>query len=218
MKPTPKKSGVFRRDPPDLPSEFEPGGSLAGGESLVIKESRLSDVEAPDLKVDDFRIDGSALERVKLAGGRFGTAIWKDVRLVGCDLANVRAHRVALVRVELIDCRLAGFVATALEWQDVLIRNGDMRYAQLSGGKFRNAEFEACNWQEADLQNSDLAGCVFRSCTFARADLRGSKLQNTDFRSSEVEGMLVGIQNLRGAIVDPAQAMIFARVLGLEIR
>jgi uncharacterized protein YjbI with pentapeptide repeats len=50
------------------------------------------------------------------------------------------------------------------------------------------------------------------------ADLRGSKLQKTDFRRSEVEGMLVEMSDLRGAIVDPAQAMILARVLGLEIK
>jgi uncharacterized protein YjbI with pentapeptide repeats len=58
---------------------------------------------------------------------------------------------------------------------------------------------------------------VFRSCELARADLHGAKLQNTDFRSSEVVGMVVGMNDLRGAIVDPAQAMIFARVLGLQI-
>jgi uncharacterized protein YjbI with pentapeptide repeats len=63
-----------------------------------------------------------------------------------------------------------------------------------------------------------LSGSVFRSCNLTRADLRGAKLQNTDFRTSEVEGMLVGMTDLQGAIVDPAQAMVFARVLGLQIR
>lgn len=218
MKPNRRKSAAFRRDPPDLPSEFDAAGSLASDDSAAIKDSWLSDLEAPERRIDDFRIDGSLLERVQLAGGRFGAAVWKDVRLVGCDLANIRAHRIALVRVELIDCRMTGFAATALEWQDVLIRNGDVRYAQLPGGKFRNCEFEGCKWQETDLQNADLAGCIFRSCNLARADLRGTKLPNTDFRKSEVEGMLVGVHDLRGAIVDPAQAMIFAQVLGLQIR
>jgi uncharacterized protein YjbI with pentapeptide repeats len=218
MKPTPKKSTAFRRDPPDLPSELDAARSIAAGESVVIRETRLSDVEAPELKIDEFRIDSSVLERVQLAGGRFGAVLWKDVQLVGCDLANVRAHRIALVRVEFIDCRLTGFAAAVPEWQDVLIRNGDVRYAQLPGGKFRSCEFDGCHWQDTDLQNGDLAGCVFRSCDLARADLRGTKLQQTDFLKSEVEGMLVGVNDLRGAIVDPAQAMVFAQVLGLQIQ
>lgn len=220
--PIAKKTAAFKRDEPDLPVEFESaaesGQWFADGEFATIQEKHLQDMERTNLRVDTFRVEGSVLERVQLAGGQFGSAVWKDVRLVGCDLANIRAHRIAFVRVEFVDCRLTGFSATALDWQDVLIRNGDVRYAQFQGGKFRSCEFEGCNWQEADLQNADLTGSVFRSCNLARADLHGAKLQNTDFRKSEVEGVLVGMNDLRGAIVDPAQAMVFAQVLGLQIK
>ncbi|MCU1238079.1 MAG: pentapeptide repeat-containing protein [Candidatus Solibacter sp.] len=223
MKPsTSKKAGAFKRDRPDLPVEFAAGDDaarwFADGEFAAIQEKHLQDVEATNLKIDTLRIDGSVLERVQLGGGEFGSAVWKDVRLVGCDLANIRAHRIALVRVELIDCRLTGFTTRALDWQDVLIQNGDVRYAQFQGGRFRSCEFEGCNWEDADLQNSDLRGSVLRSCKLARTDLRGAKLENTDLRTSEVEGVMVGMNDLRGAIVDPAQAMVFAQILGLQIR
>jgi uncharacterized protein YjbI with pentapeptide repeats len=215
--PKVKKPVAFKRDQPDLPAELESGEFFSDGGFITIQEKRLQDLERTDLKVNTFRVEGSVLERVQFPGAQFASAVWKDVRLVGCDLANAHAHRIALVRVEFIDCRLTGFSATALDWQDVLIQNGDMRYAQLQGGNFRTCEFVGCNGQEADLQHADLTGAVFRSCNLALADLRGTKLQNTDFRASEVEGMLVGMYDLRGAIVDPAQAMIFARVLGLQI-
>jgi len=216
-----KKPAVFRRDAPDLPVELEsagePGRSFADAEFVTIQDQRLQDLERSHLRVNTLRIQGSVLERVQLAGGQFGSVVWKDVRLVGCDLANIRAHRFALARVEFVDCRLTGFTATALDWQDVLIRNGDVRYAQFQGGRFRTSEFDGCNWEEADLQNADLSGSVFRSCNLTRADLHGAKLQNTDFRKSELEGLLVGINDLRGAIVTPAQAMVLAQVLGLQI-
>ncbi|HUI81328.1 MAG TPA: pentapeptide repeat-containing protein [Bryobacteraceae bacterium] len=222
MKPKTNKRQAFQREKPDLPAEFEsaeePGKLFADPESVTIQEKRLQDLEIPNVKTDAFRLEGSVLERVQLAGGQFGSAVWKDVRLVGCDLANLRVRRITLVRVELVDCRLTGFFTTALDWQDVLIQNGDVRYAQFAGGRFRNCEFEGSNWQEADLQNADFAGCVFRSCNLGRADLHGAKLENADLRKSEVEGMMVGMNDLRGAIVDPAQAMILARLLGLQIR
>ena len=213
----PKKTGAFKRDSPDLPTELESIDVVGDDEFITVQDGLIRGLERTNLRANTFRIEGSVLESVQLAGGEFGSAVWKDVRLVGCDLSNIRAHRMALLRVELVDCRLTGFSATALDWQDVLIQNGDVRYAQLQGGTFRACEFVACKWNEADLQNADLTGSVFRSCELARADLQGAKLQNTDFRTSEVEGMLVGMNDLRGAIVDPAQAMIFARVLGLQI-
>jgi uncharacterized protein YjbI with pentapeptide repeats len=216
-----KKPVALKRDGPDLPTEFE---SIAASDQLfaesklvTIEEKRLQDLERTNVRIDAFRVEGSVLERVHLSDGHFGSAVWKDVRLVGCDLANIRAHRITLVRVEFVDCRLTGFRANALDWQDVLIRNGDARYVQFQGGKFRACEFDGCNLQDADLQAADLSGSVFRSCELARADLRGAKLRNTDFRTSEVDGMLVGMSDLNGAIVDPAQAMILARVLGLQI-
>jgi uncharacterized protein YjbI with pentapeptide repeats len=219
--PTIKKQSL-EREHPDLPREFEAaeasGPWFEGGELAVIQEQHLQGVEAPDRKIGNFQLESSVLERVQLAGSQFGSAVWKDARFVNCDLANVRAHRITLVRVELIDCRLTGFATTALDWQDVLIQNGDVRFAQLRGGKFRRCEFEGSNFQEADFQNADLTGSTFRSCNLGRADLEGCQLQNTDFRKSELEGMLVGVNDLRGAIVDPAQAMILARLLGLQIR
>jgi uncharacterized protein YjbI with pentapeptide repeats len=223
MKPArAKKLVAFKRDGPDLPAELEsaeaPDKLFTDEELVSIEQKGLQDLERTSLNISTFRIEGSVLERVQLAGGRFGCAVWKDARLVGCDLANLHAHRITLVRVELIDCRLVGFHATVLDWQDVLIREGDVRYSQFQGGKFRACEFDGCNWQEADLQGADLTGSIFRSCNLARADLRTTKLENTDFRKSEVDGMVVGIGDLKGAIVDPAQAMIFARLLGLQIR
>jgi uncharacterized protein YjbI with pentapeptide repeats len=216
-----KKAVAFKRDGPDLPTEFEvvetPGQLFGEGKSVTIHEMRLQDLERTNLKMDNFRVEGSVLDRLQLSEAQFASAVWKDVRLIGCDLANVRAHRITLLRVELIDCRLTGFRATALDWQDVLVQNGDARYAQFQGGTFRNCEFDGCNFQDADFQEADLSGCVLRSCNLNGADLRKAKLRNTDFRKSEVDSMLVELGDLQGAIVDPAQAMVFARVLGLQI-
>lgn len=43
-------------------------------------------------------------------------------------------------------------------------------------------------------------------------------LEGADFRGSRVEGLVATAADLKGAIVDPAQAMIFAELPGLKIR
>ncbi|MDE3164793.1 MAG: pentapeptide repeat-containing protein [Acidobacteriota bacterium] len=216
--PAAGKSFEFHRDRPDLPGELAPGSFPPGGaESIAIAETLLHDAERRDLQTASLRIEGSVLERVHLAGGQFGNAVWKDVRFAGCDLSNVRTRRLVLTRVEFIDCRLTGFRATSAEWRDVLIENGDAAYAQFEAAQFRSCEFVRCNWREAGLQNADLSGSVFRSCGLSRADLRGTTLRNTDLRGSSLEEAEIGMHNLRGAIVDAPQAMILARLLGVRI-
>ena len=215
-----KKPASFRRDPPDLPPEFDRADAALAfaGDEVALVDVHLQSVNQPALKVSRLAVEGSLLEHVQFADGQFGSAVWKDVRLVNCDLANVRAHRLILTRVEFVDCRLTGFSAASLEWQDVLIRNTDLRYAQLAGGAFRNCEFQQCECAEADFQNADLSGSVIRTCRLTGADLQAAKLRHTDFRGSEIEGMLVGLHDLRGAVVDAAQAIVLARLLGVEIR
>lgn len=219
MKPAKVKKP--KRDRPNLPSSMDAMANtedlFADRELVSLEEKRICDLERSHLKIETLRLEACELERVKLAQGEFRSLIWKDVRLVGCDLANLRAHRLEFVRVELVDCRLTGLRTSAVEWQDVLVQNGDMRYAQLQSGKFRTCEFEACNLQEADLQGAELSGAIFRSCQLSRADFRRAKLYETDFRSSEVEGMLAGMNDLKDAIVDAGQAMVFARLMGLQI-
>jgi uncharacterized protein YjbI with pentapeptide repeats len=216
-----KTSDPLQREQPDMPPEFEGGGAadlLPENGEIWLQGRQVEDAEWTGGKAGPMHLEGCLLHRVRWTGSEFGSVTWKDVRLVGCDLANVKAHRINLVRVELIDCRLTGFAARATEWQDVLVRHSDARFAQLRGGVFRRCEFEGGDWQEADFREADLSGAVLRGCQLARADLRQARLRGTDFRKSELEEMLVGVGDLDGAMVDPAQAMVLARLMGLVIR
>ncbi|MEI9811337.1 MAG: hypothetical protein WDO18_01100 [Acidobacteriota bacterium] len=87
------KQDVFRRDPPDLPRELPDMRELAE----EIEEAQLRDVHAKGVKLRTLRIEGAVLERVQMEEAEFTSVVWKDVRLVGCDLANVRTRRMSLV-------------------------------------------------------------------------------------------------------------------------
>lgn len=216
-----KKSAAQERERPDLPGEFDTVGAPAlepdCGE-IRLQGLCLEDAAWMEGKAAALRIEGCVLHRVRLTGSEFGSLTLRDVRLVGCDLANVRAHRINWVRVELIDCRLTGLSTRAAECQDVLVENSDARFVQLLGGVFRRCEFTGSDLQEADFREADLSSAVLRACKLTRADLRQARLRGTDFRKSELEGMLVGVSDIDGAIVDAAQAMVLARLMGLEIR
>lgn len=209
------------REIPDLPAHWDAGGAAdltPDGDVISSEGLHLADFEWTGRKAGSLRLEACLVERVRWTGSEFGSVTWKDVRLVGCDLANVRAHRMNLVRVELIDCRLTGLTVRAAEWQDVLVQNSDARFLQMRGAVFGRCEFTGCDLQEADFQEADLRAAVLQGCQLGRADLRGARLRGTDFRRSHLEEMLVGVTDVDGAIVDPAQAMLLARLMGLEIR
>ena len=198
MKPV--KKFVFSRREPDLPMEL-----TAAAEASALFEAR-------DVSITDRRIEG-----VKIAGGGFGSIKLKDVRLEGCDLANLETRGLTLVRVEFVNCKMTGFRAGEADCLDVFFSESDLRYSQFRFSKFRSAEFESCNFVEADFQGTDLSGAIFRKCNLHGAEMSKVKLVNADLRGSRVEGLQLNAEDIRGAIVDASQAMIFAPLLGIRI-
>jgi fluoroquinolone resistance protein len=91
-------------------------------------------------------------------------------------------------------------------------------FSQFRLGTFKTSEFNGCNLAEADFHGCDLRGALLKSCEFKNADMTGAKLEGVDFRGSRVEGLMALATDFKDAIVDPAQAMVFAELLGLKIR
>ena len=216
MKPITKN----QRNVPDVGSDLivppEQEFLLAARE-ILLEGFRLADLTRPGLSLDKLNLRGCELERIRWPGSAMKAVSLRDVRVVGCDFSNLTVHRFTLVRVEFVECRLAGLRASAADWQDVLVRDCDLRYAVFEEGKFRRCEFERANCEDSGFPRADFTGCAFRSSSLSQADFRGAKLGATDLRGSTVDGMIVGIEDLRGAIVDPVQAAAFARLMGLQI-
>jgi len=138
--------------------------------------------------------------------------------MVECDFANAAATAPKMLRVEFLNCRLTGFRAPEAECQHVLVSSGDAAFSQFRFGVFKTSEFILCNLSESDFHSCDLRGAILKGCDFKNAEMTGAQLEEADFRGSRVEGLMANAEDLRGAIVDPAQAMIFAELMGLKIR
>jgi uncharacterized protein YjbI with pentapeptide repeats len=216
----PPKKFVFSRRAPDLPREMAAEAdatALFEPHDISLSDRSIEGVRIESRTHGTLHIDSSILQRVSLANSSFGSMVWKDVRLVGCDLANLETRGLTLVRVEFINCRMTGLRAGEAHCQDVLISEGDQRYSQFRFSRFKSAEFTSCNFGEADFQGADLTGSLFRKCNLQNADMSKTKLLNADLRGSQVEGLQLNAEDLRGAVVDPSQAMIFASLLGIRI-
>ncbi len=192
-----KAKQEFRaRRRPDLPVDppVVDGTDLFHGPEIAIARSTISELKREGLSATSLSIESCVLNRVALPDSTFATITLRDVRLVGCDLANVKTRALMALRVELLDCRMTGFrVEEPAECHDVLISQGLQSYSQFEG-------------------------CIFRGCNLHNADMRGAKLKDADLRGSQVEGLRLHPADLYGAMVDPSQAMIFAALLGIRIR
>jgi len=211
------KKFVFSRREPEIPSDLTVAAGLADGQDIAIADQWITGFDMRGRPVGSLRVEASVLERVNLGENSFGSIVLKDVRLIGCELANLRARGLTMTRVEFIDCRMTGLSGGDVDARDVLIREGGQRYCQFRASRFKAAEFDSCNFEESDFQDTDFTGAVFRRCNMRNVEMGQAKLYDADLRGSMIEGLHIGLEGLRGALVDPAQAMSLALLMGIRI-
>lgn len=209
---------------PLIPGDLIPGdlteGGLEGGRledyerysHIALAKADFSGQAANFVSIESSRLSGVSLCDTELEGFKL-----TDVALENCDLANGDWYKAAMKRVELVGCRIVGLKASEGQFGDVLFRECKGRMGLFRFAGFKAVRFENCDLSEADFGGADLSGVVFSHCDLTNCDMNKARLVGADFRGSNVNGMKVGIEELRGAIVGPEQAVSFLRLLGLVI-
>jgi uncharacterized protein YjbI with pentapeptide repeats len=215
-----RKDESLPRVPPEIPGRDDL--TPVDAEKLLadepIEECLIQEMDISGRKITSLIAWDSVFDHVSFASSRIAKFRLRDVRLIKCDLSNAVLPGFEATRVEFIDCRMTGMRAVECRWKDILVENCDMRYAQFSNGQIRSSEFKSCNFGDADLRAANLEGAIFNNAMLHRADFSKARLQGTDLRGAEIEGISVQPEDLRGAIVNVAQAIDLARLLGLIIR
>ena len=162
--------------------------------------------------------DQVLFEHVELSRTQVKHVRMLDSRFKACDLANAEWAKADFTRVELLDCHLTGFQANEASFRDTLFKDCMGQFAQYALTKFEAVRFEDCNLSDANFFEADLSGVLFINCDLSNADFSGAKLAGADLRGSKIDGIRVDPRDLRGATLDPTQALALVRGMGITIK
>ena len=98
--------------------------------------------------------------------------------------------------------------------RDVLFRDCQLDLVQMRFSRLHRVWLDSCSMKEADLYSGALVDVVFTSRDLSGADLSQAEITNLDLRTSTIEGFRLGAETLRGEIMDPAQVLSMANLLG----
>lgn len=206
--------------PPNLPKQTYAEGlpddrllDQAAYAQRAVSSCDLTDQAAEDVTFEQVQFRSVNFGRTRLARPRF-----LDVRFEACDLSGVGWDKARLRRVEFIGCRLIGAKLLDGIFNDVLFKECNAELSVLWAAGFKAARFEQCVLREVSFEGADLSGVAFDRCDLSKANLRATKLIGADLRHSAIGGVQVGLEELRGAMIDPVQAVHIAGLLGLVVK
>jgi uncharacterized protein YjbI with pentapeptide repeats len=141
----------------------------------------------------------------------------EDVRFTSCNLSNATWPNLQCHRAEFIGCRMTGFSTLEAEFSNTVFKDCKIDLGQFYTTKMRGVRFEDCPLTGGDFRMTDLTGATFVRCDLSNSDFSGATLADVDLRSCQISGMRVGLQELRGATIDEAQALALVRAMGITV-
>ena len=166
----------------------------------------------PPNELDPEQIDDALLETDGLI----------DVVLDHANLANLRARRAFLQRVELKGCRMTGIQLAESTLRDVLVENCRVDLAAFRATTFERVRFRGCQLQELDVAEAVFSAVVFEECDLSRADFSHARFRLSEMRGCRLDGVIAA-ERLAGVgmpwpdvvgIAGELAAAIGIRVLG----
>jgi uncharacterized protein YjbI with pentapeptide repeats len=206
-----------RIERPDL-TDFD-GDRLETGrdyDTFLFADRDFSGQDASDARFLDCRLERCGFEGLSMARVRvvdcvfaevygasvdFADSIWRDSQMTGGRLGAMTLPGATLTRIRLRGVKLGFVNLAAARLEDVIFEECEIGGVDARASQLRSVSFVGCTVQELNVTEASLS----------KVDLSGAKLRT-----------LVGVDGLRGAIINREQlldlAPLLAAQLGVEVR
>lgn len=213
-----------RRAPakPKLPGTLSPASlpehDLA--DDCIRHSLSYRDIDISQRKADSFEVERCRFQNVNFAESSFERAVFSDVVLEQCDLANLAAHGSSLIRSVLARSRMTGASLAECALRDATFESCRMDLAAFRFCRFSNCIFTDCKLSHADFQDADLRTVRFENCDLTGAQFSNALMEGAYFADCSLLD-ISGVASLKGATVKSRDAIgllySLASALGIRI-
>lgn len=193
-----------------------------------------------NFKVENFeiRISYSEVNNTYLNGRKdirfmFDTVIFRNVEMqenknersefidcifYNCNLSNNYFESASFIRCEFYDSKLNGshFVNSYLEhiyFSNVLGKYLDISECKIKLFEVKNSSFEESSWFTNKIKN-----LFFSDVNLVKAEFYKTLLSDVDLSKSDIEGMKIDLNGIRGSTISTDQAILLIGLIGVHIK
>lgn len=182
-------------------------------EDCSFKSGTSEDIFLRHISVSACRFINCRFVNCKLEKMHFGDVIFEN-----CDFSNIVFDKSRFNRVEFKSCKLVGSSFVESVFDHVAIEDSIGKYANFFLAVIRNSVFMNTNFTEAIFTESKFSKTVLQECHLERANFMHAELKDLDFRDSNIDGAYFMVDKLKDVTVSYEQAVMFAEMLGLNVK
>ena len=185
-------------------------------EAIDFADLDLGGQDAGDARFLDCRIQRCSLDGLSLRRARFSGSLLDEVHGATVDLSDSswRESRLA-------GSRLGAVTLIGATWAGVRVHASKLGFMNLAGAQLEDVVFERCEIGSLDVRGARLRSVSFVDCSLNELNVAEATLSRVDLSGARLH-TVIGVDNLRGAIVSQEQlidlAPLLAAQLGMEVR
>lgn len=185
--------------------------------------------------VESCTIKGQTVDGGRYVGTRLRRVVFQNCRFSGADFT-----RCELIETRFVDCDLSGADFSESFWENSLCRSVKgiglrmsdsylvdttfedclLRYVDLSRSKWKGGALLRCDLREGFLNECKLLRFRFEDCDLTRTEIVKTPLSGLNLSDCTIDGLICSdsLSELRGALIDPVQAVEIVRRLGIVVK
>ena len=144
--------------------------------------------------------------------------LFADAVFDPCDFSNISMNNTVFRRVRIRTCRMMGTELAGAVMQDTVMEGCQGSYLNLNGSKLKRVTLKDMILEQAGMSMVEHSDISIENCNFTKSEWIDTKMNGLDLSDSQVDGIMVDPENLRGLTVNEEQAVAFAELLGLNVR
>ena len=168
-------------------------------EELLFRDCRFQSCRLRNCDFTGAAFYGCTFTGCLLENCRLSATYWKDCRLSGCkwDGADLRRSR----------------------WKDSVLEETLLRYVNFSGGVWERISVKECDFTESTLSEMRLKKAAMEKTDLTGAELFRTSLAGMDLTACTLDRIVLSetCRELKGAVINAAQAAVVARILGIRV-
>ncbi len=185
---------------------------------IMISYSEISNTHLNKRKGVKFLFDTVVFRNVEMQENKLERSEFIDCIFYNCNLSNNYFDSTSFIRCEFYDSKLDGshFVDSYLEhiyFMNVLGKYLDITQCKIKFFEVTKSALEESSWFTNKIQN-----LFFSDSSLVKAEFYQTLLSDVDLSSSNIEGMKIDLNGLRGSTISTDQAVLLMGLIGVHIK
>lgn len=166
----------------------------------------------------DITIRKAIINKVEIIESNLEKNTFMDIEFNHCNFSNTSFENSTFIRCEFNNCKLTGcnFIESRIDHVSFIETNMD--YSNLSMARMENVLFENTGLRNSSFEENRIKNILLKQADLTQTQFFKTSLKEIDFSDSIIEGIIVSISDIKGAIINPLQALDLIGLMGIKIK